>query len=61
MAIPSLSSPSGARVSSVTVKNKVLKTPCFFLPTSRGTVPHLTPDNVEEFDIPALYVGLEDW
>lgn len=60
MAIPSLSSPSGARVSSVTVKNKVLKTPCFFLPTSRGTVPHLTPDNVEEFDIPALYVGLED-
>ncbi|KAK9453738.1 tRNA-guanine(15) transglycosylase-like protein [Dipodascopsis uninucleata] len=39
-----------------------LQTPCMIIPTSRGAVPHLTPDVINKHvDIPALYVGMEDF
>lgn len=40
-----------------------LQTPTFIIPTSRGVVPHLSPDNVASglSYKPALYVGAEDF
>jgi hypothetical protein len=36
--------------------------PTFIAPTSRGSVPHLTPDNVHlHTDIPSVHIGLEDF
>ncbi|EPY51496.1 queuine tRNA-ribosyltransferase [Schizosaccharomyces cryophilus OY26] len=52
--------PSSARISSVSLKNKVLQTPCFIFPTSKGTIPHLTPDNINHNEVPVVYFGLED-
>ncbi|WBW75045.1 queuine tRNA-ribosyltransferase accessory subunit Qtrtd1/Qtr2 [Schizosaccharomyces osmophilus] len=52
--------PSSARISSVSLKSKVLQTPCFIFPTSKGTIPHLTPDNINDNELPVVYFGLED-
>ncbi|EPX73845.1 queuine tRNA-ribosyltransferase [Schizosaccharomyces octosporus yFS286] len=52
--------PSSARISSVSLKSKVLQTPCFIFPTSKGTIPHLTPDNINDNEVPIVYFGLED-
>ncbi|KAK9325844.1 hypothetical protein V1517DRAFT_149955 [Lipomyces orientalis] len=39
-----------------------IPTPNFILPTSRGTIPHITPDNARKHvDIPAVFVSLEDF
>lgn len=43
--------------------NRVINTPSFLCPTSRGAVPHLTPDNVNKRneDITGFFVGVEDF
>ncbi|KAK9365455.1 hypothetical protein V1509DRAFT_377192 [Lipomyces kononenkoae] len=39
-----------------------IPTPNFILPTSRGTIPHITPDNARKHvDVPAVFVSLEDF
>ncbi|KAK9451788.1 uncharacterized protein V1518DRAFT_409556 [Limtongia smithiae] len=39
-----------------------IETPNIIIPTSRGCIPHLTPDNVQRHvKVPAVYVGLEDF
>ncbi|KAK7206848.1 hypothetical protein BZA70DRAFT_116211 [Myxozyma melibiosi] len=39
-----------------------ISTPNFLLPTSRGSVPHLTPEILRKHvDVPALYIGVEDF
>jgi hypothetical protein len=38
-----------------------ISTPHFIVPTSRGSIPHLSPDNLQKHtDISAVYVPLED-
>ncbi|KAK9237190.1 tRNA-guanine(15) transglycosylase-like protein [Lipomyces kononenkoae] len=40
----------------------VIPTPNFILPTSRGTIPHITPDNARKHvDVSAVFVSLEDF
>jgi queuine tRNA-ribosyltransferase len=42
-------------------RRKVLETPDFFSLTSRGVVPHITPDNLSKYvHNGGVYVGLED-
>ncbi|KAK9464264.1 tRNA-guanine(15) transglycosylase-like protein [Lipomyces arxii] len=39
-----------------------IATPNIIIPTSRGTIPHLTPENVQKHvETPAVFVGLEDF
>ncbi|KAK9476544.1 tRNA-guanine(15) transglycosylase-like protein [Lipomyces japonicus] len=39
-----------------------IATPNFLIPTSRGTIQHLTPDNVQRHvKVPGVYIGLEDF
>lgn len=42
-------------------KRPVLETPNFFAITSRGVVPHLTPDNIARYgSFPGTYMAMED-
>jgi len=55
-------SESGARLGELALRHKhVINTPHYIVPTSRGAVPHLSPDNLARHtSISALYVALED-
>lgn len=40
---------------------KSIQTPAYIMPTSRGVVPHLTPDHIEgHTDFSGLFVAAED-
>lgn len=42
-------------------RREPISTPSFVAATSRGVIPHITPDVVSRLTrIPAVYVGLED-
>ena len=53
---------SGARLASLTVQNRPsIQTPHYLVPTSRGVIPHLSPDTLQRHtNISAVYIGLED-
>lgn len=53
---------SGARLASLTVQNRPsIQTPHYLVATSRGVIPHLSPDTLQRHtNISAVYVGLED-
>ncbi len=52
----------GARLGRLVFPGRaVVQTPNFFAATSRGVVPHLSPDNVSRYNVLAgAYMGLED-
>ncbi|RVX67339.1 hypothetical protein B0A52_09120 [Exophiala mesophila] len=54
---------SGARLASLTVQNRPsIQTPHYLVPTSRGVIPHLSPDTLQRHtNISAVYIGLEDF
>lgn len=42
-------------------KAKSIETPSFIMPTSRGVIPHMTPDHIEnKTDLSGITVGAED-
>lgn len=42
-------------------RRKVLETPDFLSLTSRGVIPHITPDNLSKYvQVGGVYLGLED-
>lgn len=50
-----------ARTITVHINGKIVQTPHFLANTSRGSIPHLTPDNVvRHTQISGIYVALED-
>lgn len=53
---------SAARLGKLSLPGKkVIDTPNFFAVTSRGAVPHLTPDNLSRHtSVSGLYMALED-
>ncbi|KAK5993234.1 Queuine tRNA-ribosyltransferase accessory subunit 2 [Cladobotryum mycophilum] len=52
-----------ARLGRLSLPNrKLIETPTFIVATSRGVVPHLTPDNLKKYSsVNAVYMGLEDF
>lgn len=53
---------ASARLGRLTIPHrKVLETPGFFPISSRGAVPHITPDNfAKHVESAGVYMGLED-
>jgi queuine tRNA-ribosyltransferase accessory subunit len=53
---------SGPRVGQLVVRGRApVSTPHFVVPTSRGVIPHVSPDILEKRTaISAIYLGLED-
>jgi len=53
---------SGARLGQLRVRDrKVIETPNYFAVTSRGVVPHITPDAISEYaEFGGVHMALED-
>ena len=56
------SSASGPRLGRFSVEGRrPVETPSYIAITSRGLIPHLTPDNVKQCTlVPGIYLALED-
>lgn len=51
----------GARLGRLLLNNVSIDTPSFIAPASRGTIPHLSQDNLQDHtNIKGIYIALED-
>jgi queuine tRNA-ribosyltransferase subunit QTRTD1 len=55
-------SATGARLGRLFIEGRQpIETPSYVAITSRGSIPHLTPDSVEQYtSVPGVYLALED-
>ncbi|EQC53038.1 queuine tRNA-ribosyltransferase [Schizosaccharomyces japonicus yFS275] len=60
MVNPMIQNQLKARTSRFLSKGAIIPTPNFFIPLSKGTIPHLTPENAEHSSIPGVFFGLEE-
>ena len=57
----SILKPGNARLGLLHLKNRVLETPNYIAPTSRGAVIHCTPDVLDDIkNVPGVLIAFED-